>query len=280
VSLDHSYNYIDNLTLTTIPAVECDPFEIGVTESFDTYTGSTNGFTGVEPACWELVKKDVDMSAGYYPQLYYKSSFAHSGDYSLLLTDRCVYAMPELPAGVNVGDLHMKLYVRQPYNIYQLEVGVWDESEETFTSVKLINNSTSEVTLCEFDFPSTVTGGRIAFRNTLNNGATISHSYNYIDDIELTLAGSEGSKSEMVEEGSFDTDRYLDNIVVYPNPTTGVLHIDAVDVEKVECYSQMGQLVGVYDNVNELNISELAEGVYMLRITVPQGVTMRKVVKR
>ena len=43
---------------------------------------------------------------------------------------------------------------------------------------------------------------------------------------------------------------------------------------------KMGQLVGVYDNVNELNISELANGVYMLRITVPQGVTMRKVVKR
>ena len=42
----------------------------------------------------------------------------------------------------------------------------------------------------------------------------------------------------------------------------------------------MGQLVGVYENVNELNIGNLAKGVYTLRITVPQGVTMRKVVKK
>ncbi|MDD6186181.1 MAG: T9SS type A sorting domain-containing protein, partial [Bacteroidales bacterium] len=90
------------------------------------------------------------------------------------------------------------------------------------------------------------------------------------------------AKSAAVSDvaGETDTERYLDNIAVYPNPTTGMLHIDAVDVQKVECYSQMGQLVGVYDNVNELNIGELAKGVYMLRITVPQGVTMRKVVKR
>jgi hypothetical protein len=43
----------------------------------------------------------------------------------------------------------------------------------------------------------------------------------------------------------------------------------------------MGQLVRVYDNVvNSIDLNNLSEGVYTLRITVPQGVTMRKVVKR
>ena len=79
---------------------------------------------------------------------------------------------------------------------------------------------------------------------------------------------------------AMEADLYLEGIEVYPNPTTGLLQIDAVDVQRVECYSQMGQLVGVYENVNELNLGDLAKGVYMLRITVPQGVTMRKVVKR
>ncbi|MBO4655677.1 MAG: T9SS type A sorting domain-containing protein, partial [Bacteroidales bacterium] len=46
-----------------------------------------------------------------------------------------------------------------------------------------------------------------------------------------------------------------------------------------ECYSQMGQLVGVYDNA-DIDLGSFANGVYMLRITVPQGVTMRKVVKK
>jgi hypothetical protein len=43
----------------------------------------------------------------------------------------------------------------------------------------------------------------------------------------------------------------------------------------------MGQLVRVYDNVvNSVDLKTLADGVYTLRITVPQGVTMRKVVKK
>jgi hypothetical protein len=42
----------------------------------------------------------------------------------------------------------------------------------------------------------------------------------------------------------------------------------------------MGQLVAVYDNDRDINISSLSQGVYTLRITVPQGVTMRKVVKK
>jgi hypothetical protein len=39
--------------------------------------------------------------------------------------------------------------------------------------------------------------------------------------------------------------------------------------------------VRVYDDVvNTIDLNNLSEGVYMLRITVPQGVTVRKVVKR
>ena len=73
----------------------------------------------------------------------------------------------------------------------------------------------------------------------------------------------------------------LESIAVYPNPTTGELYIDAIGIQKVECYNQMGQLVRVYDNVlNSIDLNNLSEGVYTLRITVPQGVTMRKVVKK
>ena len=156
----------------------------------------------------------------------------------------------------------------------------------TFVPVQLIDNETTgkeEVTVSFADYqkPAGAEHLYIAFRNKGNTSAW-TYSYNYIDDITLVDVTAEGGSkiSETADGEVFDTDRYLDNIVVYPNPTTGNLYIDAVDVQKVECYNQMGQLVGVYDNANELNISELSNGVYMLRITVPQGVTMRKVVKR
>ena len=42
----------------------------------------------------------------------------------------------------------------------------------------------------------------------------------------------------------------------------------------------MGQVVAEYNEVRDIDISQLTAGVYMLRITLPQGVIMRKVVKR
>ena len=123
-------------------------------------------------------------------------------------------------------------------------------------------------------------GVRIAFRNTLGYCPNYYYSINYIDDIKVDLTENMRAVADGNGNGSMSADSYLDGIGVYPNPTTGNLYIDAMDVQKVECYNQMGQLVGVYDNANELNISDLSNGVYMLRITVPQGVTMRKVVKR
>ena len=111
---------------------------------------------------------------------------------------------------------------------------------------------------------------------------TWNYSYNYIDDVTLDYntpeARSNASGENVID--NMNVDRYLESIAVYPNPTVGELHIGAMDVQKVECYNQMGQLVAAYNNVRDIDINGLANGVYTLRITVPQGVTMRKVVKR
>ena len=178
----------------------------------------------------------------------------------------------------------MTLQLRQPNSKYRLQVGVVND-EGDFTLVKTLKCSgTNNIETKTVDFSGyTGSGHRIAFRNTLVPGTGMSTTYldysiNYIDDINLdfTTVG----KSIANDESLFNMNADLNNITIYPNPTTGMLHIDAVDVQKVECYNQMGQLVGVYNNVNELNVSELSNGIYMLRITMPQGVTMRKVVKR
>ncbi|MCR4826571.1 MAG: T9SS type A sorting domain-containing protein, partial [Bacteroidales bacterium] len=180
----------------------------------------------------------------------------------------------------------MKL--RQPNTQYQLEVGVWevgyDENQEPieqFVPVATFHNADNTVTEVSCDFASyTGDGTRIAFRNTLKT-ANYNYSYNYLDDITLTLTEAKiaaSSNANVIDE--MGVENYLESIVVYPNPTVGELHIGAMDVQKVECYNQMGQLVAVYDNDRDINISSLSQGVYTLRITVPQGVTMRKVVKK
>jgi hypothetical protein len=272
----YSYNYIDNIVLD-YSTVECG-VTATYTENFDGYTTTAMTSTGVEPDCWMVVDEDVALTDVTRPQVCY--GYSTSGNYSLRLRNRCVYAMPEVVTGVEVKNLEMSFQLRQPNSFYLLEVGVVD-ADGNFALVQEVNNASQTFEPVTVSFANyTGTGKRIAFHNILRNAANYEYSYNYIDDIEITTATSKSADVTGEMSDAMENDRYLDNIAVYPNPTTGVLHIDAMDVQKVECYSQMGQLVGVYDNVNELNISELSNGVYMLRITVPQGVTMRKVVKR
>ena len=286
---NYSYNYIDDITLSlNDPAGDCaDGITLPYEEDFDSYTTSTIAATGVTPDCWEMVLADVnDMPANKTPQVYYKSSFATSGSYTLRMFNRCVYAMPELAGDVELNTLLLTMNVRQPVKCYQLEVGVWEYDEQTqegvFVPVETINNTELTMTPVTVDFSNyTGNGGRIAFRNSLNSGARYDYSYNYIDDIVLNTNEAKiavNSNENVID--AIGVERYLEGIAVYPNPTVGELHIGATDVQKVECYNQMGQLVAVYDNENNISISNLANGVYMLRITVPQGVTMRKVVKR
>ena len=286
---DYSYNYIDNINITSRD-IMCESGSLG-TETFDNFTSSTIPATGVKPTCWDVVDKDVEMAYDKYPQVYYNADFANSGSYTLRLVDRCVFAMPEL-WGYDISQLSLSMYLRQPNENYQLEVGVWefgyDENQEPFgqfVPVATFNNETEDITYVECDFSNytaTVEGsGRIAFRNTLNGGKTWNYSYNYLDDVTITTTeakNSNASNENLIDE--MGVERYLESISVYPNPTVGELHIGATDVQKVECYNQMGQLVAVYNNERDINIRALADGVYTLRITVPQGVTMRKVVKR
>ena len=288
VNYDYSYNYIDDIAFVPVDE-DCQEVDETYFETFDgvAYSGQTT--KSVAPDCWDVVREDVEMSYDKYPQVYKNELFANSGAYSLRLADRCVYAMPELE-DVELSEFTLNFALRQPSTLYQLEVGVWEvswgqnqELIETFVPVATFNNENNEVVMVSCDFSEYEGfGNRIAFRNTLKNGRTdLNYSYNYIDDVQLVLTdqAKNNASSESVID-AMNADQYLENIAVYPNPTVGELHISAMDVQKVECYNQMGQLVAVYDNENNISLNSLANGVYTLRITVPQGVTMRKVVKR
>ena len=238
---------------------------------------------GEEPACWELISEDVDLESTTRPQVYAGFNTTAGGNYTLRMRNRCVYAMPALGDGFNVNDLTMTFNLRQPKSQYRLQVGVVN-AEGEFTAVETLKCNGTEMEAKTVSFADySGDGNRIAFRNTLVPGVGMAtdyfeYSYNYLDDINLDFAN--GAKNAGLTDAEA-IESALDNIDVYPNPTTGNLYIDAVGIQKVECYNQMGQLVRVYDNVvNTIDLNNLSEGVYTLRIAVPQGVTVRKVVKR
>ena len=291
----YSYNYIDDVTLSAIePSNGCDgrisslPYE----ENFDEYTLSTTASTGVEPACWELVQEDVAITETTRPQLYYKSSFAHSGNYSLKMGYRCVYAMPELDADISLNQLTLDMYLRQANAAYQLEVGVWDDETQTFEAVQLFNNSSTNVEHVTCDFANyTGNGHRIAFRNVLADGANFVYSYNYLDDITLVLTANKNAEISNTDANIMDNNRDLVDVIVYPNPTRDYVNVECtmnnVQCSGIEVVDVYGKIITTVDQSTvsvqtptQINVSGLAAGMYFVRVTTDRGVVTKPFVKR
>ena len=72
----------------------------------------------------------------------------------------------------------------------------------------------------------------------------------------------------------------LADLTVYPNPTTGVVTLSADNVTRVEVYDNRGRRLYAVDNSATVDLTSLPTGVYMLRITTPQGSAVRRVMKR
>ena len=286
----YSYNYIDDITLTELPYTECG-ITLPYSEDFESYTLSTTTSTGVKPKCWEVVQEDVAMTNSTRPQLYYKSSFAHSGSYSLKMGYRCVYAMPVLLDDVPVNQVSLDMYLRQANAAYQLQVGVWEDEEGVFVPVATFNNSTTNVEHVTCDFSSyNGNGRRIAFRNVLGSGANYAYSYNYLDDI--TLSYTENTRNTAANENNFngsDIGRLLESVTVYPNPTKDFINVQCsmndVQCSGIEVIDVYGKVIYTVvgannDSPTQINVSNLAAGMYFVRVTTDKGAVMKPFVKR
>lgn len=68
-------------------------------------------------------------------------------------------------------------------------------------------------------------------------------------------------------------------IMIYPNPTKNYFELTAeVVIEKVEMYSLQGQLVKTFKYQNLFDISDVAKGVYVLKIVTDKGIQNKKLI--
>ena len=58
---------------------------------------------------------------------------------------------------------------------------------------------------------------------------------------------------------------------VWPNPATETVHIEGSEAAEVQVYNALGQMVKTVRGTNEIDIADLAKGVYLLRITDADG---------
>ena len=75
---------------------------------------------------------------------------------------------------------------------------------------------------------------------------------------------------------------FTNEAVVYPNPATELVNINTSDnVQRVEIFNMQGQLVKVETGeVKSVSVKDLANGLYTLKLTTDNGVSMHKIIKK
>ncbi len=73
---------------------------------------------------------------------------------------------------------------------------------------------------------------------------------------------------------------FTNEIIVYPNPTTGKIKVEANGVERIEVFDITGKNLQGFENLESLNIdiSNQPKGIYFIKVITNVGVAVKKVV--
>ena len=82
-----------------------------------------------------------------------------------------------------------------------------------------------------------------------------------------------------VAEGNAVDENMLNNIAIYPNPTTGIVNIEAEGLAKVVVFDVTGREIKALGAQSTIDISDLEAGVYFFSIETANGTAMKKLVK-
>ena len=68
-------------------------------------------------------------------------------------------------------------------------------------------------------------------------------------------------------------------VELHPNPTSGIITLSRTDVQRVDVIDAVGKTVMVVEDKHVIDLSKLSQGYYTLRITLPEGIAIRKVIR-
>lgn len=107
-----------------------------------------------------------------------------------------------------------------------------------------------------------------------------------IESIELE--GQNGS-GELFGQFSFGADctlgindNALSQILLFPNPTTGIINIqvpNGLEIKSAVLYDVLGKAVTSPIVNNQINISQLSKGIYILNLETSEGILTKKIIK-
>ena len=116
-----------------------------------------------------------------------------------------------------------------------------------------------------------------------NNGMVQCRDLYAVDGVDTVfyIAAENGFvyKSAMIPVSGLEENALQIN--VYPNPASETVRIEGIEPTEVQIYNALGQVVKTVRGTNEIDLSGLVEGVYMLRIRDKEGrIFLEKVMVR
>lgn len=172
----------------------------------------------------------------------------------------------------------------QGYPTYTVNVQNWGAGQAKIT----VSQAQSNASVSFFEMPLEI---RLTSAGGLTHDVVVNHTSNaqeFIVPVPFVVTGvtfdpnkhiiSRNNLATLANE-SFDLEQ---TISVYPNPTTNELHImmpTTLQLDKVEIYNTLGQLVGQKDAI-DFSVAELSAGLHLLKITTSEGVIHKNFIKK
>jgi hypothetical protein len=224
----------------------CAPLEVTFTNQTDVVE---NGSCVIDIAGFEVIEDCVDQ---------FSYTFDTPGSYSITYT----YTVDDFVSEFTLG----------PVEVFAVPVApefTFDEGSNTLTctgcedAFEVIWYLNGEV----FDLGSSEV-------NIINNG-------NYAVEILSAEGCSAVSEEEFIVITNIEETELLSEVWVYPNPTSGLLSIrTSAHITDVAVYDMMGRAVWQQSNINgieQLDLSHLASGQYVLQLQSEEKFTTQKV---
>jgi Secretion system C-terminal sorting domain len=101
--------------------------------------------------------------------------------------------------------------------------------------------------------------------------------------LALTVTNGEGNQAIYGNVLLSSSDNNLNEIKIYPNPSNSKVFIESQKdiVKKIKLYSLLGENIQTHsNNLKSIDVSDLASGIYLLRIFTEQGSTVKKIIKQ
>lgn len=293
-------NYIVTLTVST---------EIGDVVAYDTIyiTNCDNGLTTPfaesfdrSLGCWTTMDADgdglnwMDAESAFYELDYetgYGPQYAHSGDNALVslsgypwlgtfywieydlgeaLTTNNYLVSPEINVTEGASTLSFYMYslstaTPESFEI-RIKTGEAPTSPADFTTVLHPLAPVTNGTYTQYGVDLSAYAGQtiyLAFIHKTTGGKML-----ILDDIAVNNATVGIDMAQMAE------------VSVYPSVTADVVNVLAENVKMVEVLDLNGRIVMAQPQAGTLNISNLSQGIYFIRVVTSEGTSTQKVIKR